>query len=299
LTALPDWTAVTDAVLRAPQRTRTDPVLARWRNAVLAVFAMSGFVFASWAARVPNIRDLLGATTREMGVLIFGIAIGAIVGLLASSHVIARTGASTAIRWFLGTAALGLIGAGLIAGLAPDFWILMLFLAVLGAGNAILDVAMNLSAAANERRIGKTLMPMFHAAFSLGTMLGAGTGALTEQLGVPVAVHLGGVGAFVIAAGLYAGRFLQPAEEPRVLQPGERAGWRSRLAAWTDVRVLLIGLIVLGMAFTEGTANDWLGLAMVDGYGLSNPGGAAVFGVFVTAVPGGRLWGGGVLGRFF
>ena len=95
-----DWTAVTRSELREGPA-RTDPVLARWRNAVFAVFALSGFVFANWAARVPNIRDILGATTQEMGVLILGLAIGAMVGLVASGHVIAHLGATAAIRWFL------------------------------------------------------------------------------------------------------------------------------------------------------------------------------------------------------
>ncbi|MCC3763377.1 MFS transporter [Glycomyces sp. TRM65418] len=289
---------MTRPALRAAAPARTDPVLLRWRNAVFAVFALSGFLFANWAARVPNIRDILGATTQEMGVLILGLAVGAMLGLVASSHVIAHLGATAAIRWFLATTAVGLIAAGLIAGIAPNYWALFAALMVLGAGNAILDVAMNLSGAANERRIGKTLMPMFHAGFSLGTMLGAGLSALTEQLGVSAGLHLTSVGVVVLAVDLYVAKHLQPAEEPREAVPGEPAGWRTRMAAWTDVRILLIGLIILGMGFTEGTANDWLGLAMVDGYGLSNPGGAAVFAVFVTAMTAGRVFGGAFLDRF-
>jgi fucose permease len=290
----PDWTALTSTALPA----RTSPELVRWRNAVFAVFALSGFVFANWAARVPNMRDILGATTQEMGVLILGLSAGAMLGLIASGHVVAHLGATAAIRWFLALTAVGLVAIGLIAGLAPSYWALFAALMVLGAGNSVLDVAMNLSGAANERRIGKTLMPMFHAGFSVGTMLGAGLGALTEQLGVSAGVHLTAVGLAVLAASVYVIRFLQPAEEPRTAEPGERAGWRTRLSAWTDVRVLLIGLIILGMAFTEGTANDWLGLAMVDGYGLTNPGGAAVFAVFVTAMTAGRAFGGLFLDKF-
>ncbi|MEV3936465.1 MFS transporter [Glycomyces sp. NPDC049804] len=277
---------------------RTDPALVAWRNAVFAVFALSGFVFANWAARVPNMRDLLGATTQEMGVLILGLAAGAMLGLIASGHVVAHLGATAAIRWFLTLTAAGLVAIGLIAGFAPSYWALFGALTVLGAGNSMLDVAMNLSGAANERRIGKTLMPMFHAGFSVGTMLGAGLGALTEQLGVSAGWHLTVVGLAVLAVSAYLVRFLQPAEEPREAEPGEKAGWRTRLAAWTDIRVLLIGLIILGMGFTEGTANDWLGLAMVDGYGLTNPGGAAVFAVFVTAMTLGRVGGGWFLDRF-
>ncbi|WP_051325832.1 MFS transporter [Glycomyces tenuis] len=290
---------MTDAAVQATAPARLEPELARWRNAVLVIFALSGFVFANWAARIPNVRDVLGATTGEMGVLIVGMSIGAILGLIASSHVITRLGASAAIRWFLTLAAVGLIAVGAIADLTPNYWALFAALMVLGAGNSVLDVAMNLSGAANERRVGRTLMPLFHAAFSIGTILGAGLGALTEKLDVPVGAHLVATGAVAIAVGLVTVRFLQPAEEPSTAdEAGGHAGWRSRLAPWKDPRILLIGLIILGMAFTEGTANDWLGLAMVDGYDFSNAGGAAAFAVFVTAMTAGRLCGGMVLDRF-
>ncbi len=290
---------MTDAAVQAPRPARLAPELAAWRNAVLVIFALSGFVFANWAARIPNVRDILGASTQQMGLLIVGGAIGSILGLIASSHIIARLGATGTIRWFLTLAAVGLVAAGAVAEFAPNYWALFAALMVCGAGNAVLDVSMNLSGAANERKVGRTLMPLFHAAFSIGTILGAGLGALTEKLDVPVGAHLITTGAFAIAAGLYTVRFLQPAEEPSTRAEGDEPhGWRSRLEPWRDPRILLIGLIILGMAFTEGTANDWLGLAMVDGYDFSNAGGAAAFAVFVTAMTAGRLCGGMVLDRF-
>lgn len=289
---------MTDSAVQASDAARLDPLLARWRNAVLVVFALSGFVFANWAARIPNVRDSLGASTQQMGVLLVGMSVGAILGLIASSHVIARLGATAAIRWFLTLAAAGLIAVGLITDLAQNYWALFAALMVLGAGNSVLDVAMNLSGAANERRIGRTLMPLFHASFSIGTIVGAGLGALTEKLDVPVGAHLVSTGAVAIAIGVLTARFLQPAEEPSEPAEGEAVGWRARMRPWKDPRVLLIGLIILGMAFTEGTANDWLGLAMVDGYDFSNAGGAVSFAVFVTAMTAGRLCGGALLDRF-
>jgi len=281
-----------------------DPVLRRWRNAVFVIFWLTGFLFASWATRVPNVRDILDASTSQMGLLILGLAAGSVLGLFASSHVIARLGATPTIQLCLSLASAGLV-------------LLFVALATLGVGYSITDVAMNLSGAANERRIGRTLMPMFHASFSLGTMLGAGFGALTEHFDVPIGVHLVGVGLAAMVTTRIAVRFLQPAEhvadEPEESTAGPEHfdsmadplsdtpspdGWRSRMAVWRDPRILLIGLIVLGMAFAEGSANDWLSLSMVDGYGTTNAGGAVMFGVFVTAMTVGRVLGGRILDRF-
>ena len=55
---------------------------------------------------------------------------------------------------------------------------------------------------------------------------------------------------------------------------------------------------MLGFAFTEGSANDWIAVAFVDGYGTSETVGAIAFGFFVSAMTVGRLFGGAVLERF-
>ena len=283
-------------------------------------------MFASWAARVPTVRDILDASTSQMGVLLFGLAVGAVLGLFASSHVIARLGANSTLLLCLSTSSAGLVLIGLLASFVPSLLVLFVALLAFGIGYSICDVAMNLSAAANERQIGKTLMPMYHAAFSIGTMSGAGFGALLEHFGVPVGIHLIGVGIAALVTSRIAVRFLQPAEHPEDAVEDQDAddkqgtgdpqaaaldpmadplsdtpspeGWRSRLAVWRSPRIILIGVIVLGMAFAEGSANDWLSLSMVDGYGITNAGGAAVFGIFVTAMTLGRLFGGKVLDRF-
>jgi fucose permease len=274
-------------------RTRPDRTLLRWRNAIFTVFGLAGFAMASWASRVPTVRDLLHASTQQMGLLILGIAIGSIAGLLAASHVIARFGATRTILWAYSAACVGLVLAGLVAAISPNGVALALF----GGGASMTDVSMNLSGAANERAIGRTLMPLYHAAFSLGTVAGAAVGSLLELLQVPLGLHFCVVGIASIVATVVLVRSLQPAEEP-VHPDAPQQGWRDRLAVWRSPRVLLIGLIVLGMAFAEGSANDWLSLAMVDGHGVDNAAGAAIFGVFVAAMTVGRIAGVGLLDRF-
>jgi predicted MFS family arabinose efflux permease len=68
--------------------------------------------------------------------------------------------------------------------------------------------------------------------------------------------------------------------------------------AWREPRILLIGLMTLGFAFAEGSANDWLAVALVDGFGADNAVGAAGFAVFVAAMTVGRLFGGALLERW-
>jgi len=72
---------------------------------------------------------------------------------------------------------------------------------------------------------------------------------------------------------------------------------RNPLKAWTEPRTLLIGLFVFCMAFTEGTGNDWLGVAMIDGYGAAAALGALTFAIFLAAMTLGRWFGPGLIDR--
>lgn len=281
----------------APALTR--PQVVAWRNALFLVFGLCGFSFANWAARVPAVRAELGLDNAQLGGLLFGIAAGSIGGLVAAGHLVARYGSRRVIGWTLVVGPVGLTLAGVGTATVGVFAVAFLGLAVYGAAYGACDVAMNVSGAADERMLGRTVMPVFHAFFSFGTMLGAGFGALVESAGIPLDLHLTVVSVVVVVGGVIAVRSLQLEDahdaEPTLEEP---RGARSRLGAWLEPATLLIGLIVLGMAFAEGSANDWLAVAMVDGHDTSEPFGALVFGVFVTAMTAGRLGGVKLLDRF-
>jgi fucose permease len=268
-----------------------------WRNALFAIFGLCGLGMASLVSRVPALRDLLHASPAQVGLILFGIAIGSILGLLSSSHVIARFGTERTIGAVMGVGAVGYISTGVAATLGGGIVPVFAGLAVFGVAFSICDVAMNVSGAANERALKRSVMPVFHAFFSFGTMIGAGLGALAELVKVPIALHLGIIGVVFAVGAFIATRFLQ-SDVGQEVADAPPSTWRNRLSIWRDPRTILIGLIALGMAFAEGSANDWLALSMVDGHSVANATGALVFGIFVTAMTIGRLAGVKLLDRF-
>ena len=70
------------------------------------------------------------------------------------------------------------------------------------------------------------------------------------------------------------------------------------LKAWTEPRTLLIGVFVFAAAFTEGTGNDWLAVATIDGYGAADALGSLTFALFLAAMTLGRWFGPAVLDRY-
>jgi predicted MFS family arabinose efflux permease len=152
---------------------------------------------------------------------------------------------------------------------------------------------MNVEGAAVERRLERSLLPRLHAAFSLGTVGGALLGAAAASAGVALSVQVLAVGLAAPLAAIVAARSFLPGHAD--VLPDEQ-GSRA-LGAWREPRTLLVGLLVLAFAFTEGTANDWIAVALVDGYDTSEAAGALAFGVFVTAMTAGRLFGGQAVDR--
>lgn len=267
-----------------------------WRNAMFVVFAACGFALAAWVSRTPAVRDGLGASTGHMGWLIFAIAGGAIFGLVSAGALISRFGARPVIRVALLTAALGLVVVAAGASLASS-GVVFAGLLVFGLGFGTCDVSMNVAGAANERVLGRTVMPVFHAMYSIGTLTGAALGVLATVLGVSVGVHLG-VAALILVLAVIPTVRLIPTDVGRAGGAQPKLTAAERLAVWKDPRTLLIGLMVLGMGFAEGAAEDWLPLATVDGYGVSETVGAALFGIFVVTMTVGRLCGVLLIDRF-
>lgn len=272
-----------------------------WRNGIFIIFGLSGVGIASWMARTSAVKAALGISTAEMGILLFALALGSILGLIASSHLLARFGARAVMAACFVVAPVGLTVAGLAVTYGQLYGVAFLGLGLFGLGLATCDVSMNLSGAVNERILGHTIMPVFHAFFSFGTMIGAGLGALAELLHIAIALQSVIVAVVMLVGGLAGVRMTQSETILNVPdESGETApdGWRTRLATWKDPLTLFIGLIVLGMAFAEGSANDWLSLAAVEGHGVDRATGAVVFGIFVTAMTVGRLTGPRVLDRY-
>lgn len=269
--------------------------------AVFATFFLSGFNFSGWAARLPAVRDALDFSPNQMGVLLLVGAFGSLGSLPLSGVVVERLGARRTVEVSAGLNTGGLVIAVIGVSLG-SVWLTGLGLVVYGVGTGVWDAAMNLEGAAAEQLLGRSLMPRYHAGFSVGTMAGAALGAGAAALDVPVGIHLSVALTLSFGVVLVATRHFLP-EGTHDVHPDDAAaaasGGRGRaFAAWTEPRTLVIGLVVLAAALTEGSANDWVSLAVVDGFGTDDAIGAVAFWVFVTAMTAMRLLGTRVLDRW-
>lgn len=275
--------------------TRSQSVAYTARNAVALSFFLNGFAFATWVSRIPEVRQELSLSNGGLGLLLLALSAGSVLTLPTSGALIHRWGPARVVRAGVVAGFLGMVVIAAGVGVVGAVPLAAAGLFVYGLGTGSWDVAMNVEGAAVERRIGRTIMPRFHAAFSLGTVTGALAGALTTAASLPIEAHLGIGAVLVLAGGLVSTtRFLATVDQPAHDPGGRRTAW----AAWLEPRTLLIGLMVFALAVTEGTANDWLAVALEDGHDVERWVAVAGFGLFVTAMTTGRLLGPPLLDRF-
>lgn len=263
--------------------------------ALFMFFFLPGLLMASWATRTPAIRDILSVSTAEMGAVLFGLSIGSMSGILCSAWLVKRFGTRKVIRTTMTCAVTGMVILSVALWCASPL-IFALGLAVFGASFGAAEVAINVEGAAVERELNKTVLPMMHGFYSFGTLAGAGVGMALTALSVPANIHIILAAAVAIAPIFIAIRAIpdgtgKNASEDSHLQ-------EKGLPFYRDIQLLLIGVVVLAMAFAEGSANDWLPLLMVDGHGFSPTSGSLIYAGFTLGMTVGRFTGGWFINRY-
>ena len=200
------------------QTVRTDSALRGATRATYLVFGAAGFAFASWAARIPQVRDRLDLDSSALGLVLLALAAGSVVSLPLSGSLIERFGSRRVVATMAVVLAAAMVGValGYLVGVGP----VVVALFVFGFANGAWDVGMNVQGAAVERGLGRSIMSRFHAGWSLGTVGGALVGAAMVALGVCVTAHL--IGAAIAVA------LAVPIGDPVVRRRHPRARSRAR-----------------------------------------------------------------------
>src|SRR5262245_52206096 len=206
------------------------------RNAVLGTFFLNGFAFATWASRIPSVRHALDLGPGSLGLLLLACSIGSLLALPASGGTVQRYGARRVVVAATLVEAVGLLMVGVGVGVLELVPVTALGLFLVGLGTGTWDVAMNVEGAEVERLLRRSILARFHAAFRLGTVAGAGAGALVTVAGVGVLWHVGSVGVLVaVLGGLSVRGFLE-------VDPDRHASAKGNaLKAWGEPRTVLIG----------------------------------------------------------
>ncbi|WP_344523899.1 MFS transporter [Streptomyces rectiviolaceus] len=271
----------------------TPPALVRLRVALTVFFALDGFIFAGWVVRIPAIKEQTGASASDLGLALLGVSAGAVITMTLTGRLCRRFGSHPV------TVACGVLMPLSIAlpPLTHSALSLGLVLLVFGAAYGGINVAMNSAAVDLVAAMRRPIMPSFHAAFSLGGMVGAGLGGLIAGSLSPTR-HLLGLTVIGLIVTAVAGRALLRLDPPAPPSDAHREDSAPRrLDSRTRGLVIVFGLIALCTAFGEGALADWGALHLEQDLN-AHPGlAAAGYSCFALAMTIGRLSGTTLLER--
>jgi fucose permease len=276
--------------LPAAHRALSDTARQRARIATMAVFFIAGMMYASWGVHVPTVRDRFHLNAAMLSFALLAVAGGSIGAMAANASWIARVGTRRACL----AGGLAMTACAALILIVPAYWMLLIVLAVFGAGMATLDVAMNAEASAVEKTLGKPIMSSLHGMFSAGGMFGAAVGGALLARGMAPAVHLAlaaAVSALVLIAAC-------PSVLPHVPHADHPDAATPRANRWRSPALWALGAMALVALIAEGAMYDWATVYMRDVV-LSTPAlASAAYAAFSGGMAAARFAGDTVRARF-
>jgi MFS family permease len=215
------------------------------RVAISLFFFADGLLLGSWASRIPAVQAQAGLSNTRLGLALFAASLGALGAMPFAGRLCESVGSRRVTVAGLVVMCASLFAAAMAGGITG----LSLALLGFGAGFGSVNVAVNAQGIALERAYGRTIFSSFHAAFSVGGMVGAGFGALAVRIGLTPGVHLGALALVLTVAALALGRNLLP-PMVRETAPARRLVRPPRV-------LLLLGAAAFCTLLAEGSAADW------------------------------------------
>jgi len=157
-------------------------VLTRGRLATSAAFFSQGLVLISLTTRLPEIQQRWGISESVLSLVLLGMILMAGVGSVLTEALARRTESAVTIRVGLLIVVLGVAGANLLGNSAMSMGSMVIY----GFGLGIVDAAANMQAVALEHRYGRSIMPSFYSAWSLGGLTAAVFALATANLSIHV-----------------------------------------------------------------------------------------------------------------
>jgi MFS family permease len=211
---------------------------------------------SSWIAHIPLLKERLELNDQMLGLALLCAGMGALGTMWISGWLMSRLGSRKIAILSGSLLSISLIGPGI----ATSFWSLAILLLLLGAGNGLMDIAMNSQAASYEGLVRKPVMSSFHAFWSLSCWCGSLCGSLFLAAPAWTWAHLPLISLAGLSLVLFARRGLLRTEQGTSGAP---------VLSFPRGILAVFGLLCLLVMMTEGAVADWAGVHLRMSYHVS------------------------------
>ncbi|MCC8089096.1 MAG: MFS transporter [Rikenellaceae bacterium] len=223
-----------------------------YRTAAAAFFFIQGLVFASWASRIPDIKDHLGLNEAELGGILFAIPVGQLLAMALSGYLVSRYGSRKILTIAAVLYPLSLIFIGAVNTSVQLIAALLFF----GVTANLCNISVNTHAVGVERIYNRSIMGVFHGLWSFAGFCGGLISTVMVSMDITPFNHFIIIFAVSTILLISARTYMLPrdyTEKPRNDAPKEK----KRVFVMPDKFIFLLGLIAFGGMVCEGTMFDW------------------------------------------
>ncbi|WP_086022309.1 MFS transporter [Streptomyces sp. LaPpAH-108] len=256
-------------------------VLRRGRASLAFGFFTQGVAFALLVTRIPAVQERYGVSDALLPVFLAAVPILAGCGSVATERLVRRIRPSRLLRWSQPVVLLALLGVGAGDQVAE----LAVALGVFGLSVGALDASMNMLGVSLQQAYGRSIMLSFHAAYSLGGILGASLAWVGAHGELALWVSYLPVVLVLLPATLVGSRWYVDGESTSA---GEQAGAGGGVA----FRVLLPLCLVMTFAYIgDSTVSNWSAKYVKDVLGGSEQLATVPYNVYMVTTLVGRALG--------
>ena len=219
------------------------------------LFLSLSLMFGTWIVYLPSITQKLGMDEGQLGIALFGAAVGSLISILIGNKLVKKIGEGK-------LALIGVLGMTIFIFsyfLAESFLQLTILMFLFGLTSGVLQIGLNTVVSTVERRDNIAIMSSCHAWFSLGGMLAAGFGTLLMILLHNPLLHIG------IAAGIVL--LLQILSYPRYLfltNSVDVSASPQKTRPIKNPQLWALAIVAVTAMVSEGAIADWSGLYLRD-----------------------------------
>ncbi|MEU9338977.1 MFS transporter [Streptomyces sp. NPDC048290] len=261
-------------------------VLRRGRASLAFGFFAQGVAFALLVTRIPAVQDQYGVSDALLPVFLAAVPILAGVGSVGTEWLVKRVRPSTVLRWSQPVVLLALFGVGAGERMVE----LAVALAVFGLAVGALDAAMNMLGVSLQRAYGRSIMLGFHAAYSLGGILGASLAWVGAHWGLALWVSYLPVVCVLVPAALVGSRWYVDGEKEAVGGAPESSGGAG--GSGVVFKALLPLCLVMTFAYIgDSTVSNWSAKYLQDVLGSSEQLATLPYNVYMVTTLVGRALG--------
>jgi MFS family permease len=251
-----------------------------------AFFFVSGFGYATWASRIPTIKQQLHLNDAQLGLVLFAMPIGLMLTMPLTNRLLSKY--SSRVIMLLGALLISVIL--ILLGLAGTMWQLVIMLLCLGSARNLQTLSINTQAVAVQGLYKKSIMATFHGIWSMAGFAGAALGYIMVYFNIGVEYHFAFVSIVVFLLSIYfINRTLYQKPLPQAKKP---------VFSLPDKYLLKFSLICFASMACENTMYDWSALYFQKEVHTQKATATAAFVVYMVAMTAGRLVGDKLVTRF-